>query len=155
MHASFEGTVRDSDGRTFGVPKVELDEFHHFHLVARVNEAVERRCGTRVTTLRCLASERVDDDTRHRRYEFEAHGPVRGLAEVEVELPPSGNPWEAPGWFAQAEAWIRERVDAPVEQWAVRSISSVLRAGDAWFKAVPRVFAAEPAITATSTRATS
>jgi hypothetical protein len=147
VRASFEAIVRDPAGRTFAVPTIELDEFHEFHLVAAVNEEVERLCGTRVTTLRCLSSEPVGEDARHRRYELEAHGPVRGLAEVEVELPPPGNAWEAAGWFDTAAGWIRERIDAPVEQRSARSISALLHAGDAYFKAVPAVFAAEPAIT--------
>jgi hypothetical protein len=147
MRASFEAVVRDPTGRTFAVPTIELDEFHEFHHVARVNQEAERLCGARVTTLRCLSSEPVAEDARHRRYELEAQGPVRGLAEVEVELPPPGNAWEVPGWFDEAAEWIRERVDAPVEQRSARSISALLRAGDVWFKAVPQVFAAEPAIT--------
>jgi hypothetical protein len=148
VRASFEGVVRDPGGRTFAVPRLELDELHAFNHVTRVNEAVGQLAGTRVTTLRCLSSESVGEDWRHRRYELEAHGPVSGLAEIEVELPPPGNPWDAVGWFDEAEAWIRKRVDAPVEQRSTWSISSILRAGDTYFKAVPQVFGAEPAITA-------
>ncbi len=147
MRCSFEAVVRDSEGRVYALPTVELDAFHEFHVVARVNEEASARCGTRVTTLRCLASERVGDEHRHRRYELEAHGQVGGLPEVEVETPPPANPWEVPGWFDEAAEWIRERVDAPVEQRSTRSISTLLRAGEAYFKAVPSFFGAEPAIT--------
>ena len=147
MRVSFEGVVHGPDGRMFAAPRVELDAFHLFHLVASVNAAVEQLCGARVTTLRCLSSEGAPDGGRHRRYELEAHGPVTGLQPVEVDLPPPGNPWEEIGWYDEASAWVRERVDAPVEQRSARSISAFLRAGDAYFKAVPRIFAAEPAIT--------
>jgi hypothetical protein len=148
VRASFEAVVRDPDGRTFGMPTVDVDELQPFHLVARVNEEAERRCGAPVTTLRCLSSVSVDDESRHRRYELEAHGPVRGLPEIDVELPPPGNPWESPGWFGEAGEWVRERVDVPVEQRSTRSISALLRAGNTYFKAVPQMFAGEPAITA-------
>ena len=147
MPTSFEAVVRDTDGRTFGVPTIELAEFHPFHLVGPVNSAVAEFCGARVTTLRCLSSEPTPDGGRHRRYELEAHGPPRGLTEVELDLPPPWNPWEQAGWYTEAEAWMRERVDAPVEQRSTKSISAFLRAGDAYLKAVPRIFAAEPAIT--------
>jgi hypothetical protein len=131
----------------FAVPRIEVDGFHTFNHVAQVNSSVEGLCDVRITTLRCLSSERTPDDGRHRRYELEAHGTVEGLREIEVELPPPWNPWEEVGWFDEASAWIRDRVDAPVEQRSARSISAFLRAGDAYFKAVPRIFAAEPAIT--------
>lgn len=147
MRVSFEGVVHGPDGRTFAVPRVELDEFHPFHLVAPVNAAVELLCGARVTTLRCLSSERTPDGGRHRRYELEAHGPVGSLREADAELPPGGNPWEQVGWYAEAVAWLGERVDALVVQQSARSISAFLWAGDAYLKAVPRIFAAEPAIT--------
>jgi hypothetical protein len=153
VRVSFEAVLRDPDGRTFAVPTIDVDEAHEFHHVEPVNSAVERLCGARVTTLRCLASERAPDDGRHRRYELEAHGPVRGLPEVEVDLPPPGNPWEKPGWYSEASAWISERVGAPIEQRSTRSISTFLRAGDTYFKAVPRIFATEPAITDALSRA--
>jgi phosphotransferase family enzyme len=148
VRASFEAVVRDPDGRTFGVPTIELGGFRPFQLVGPVNAAVEELCGARVTTLRCLSSEATPDGGRHRRYELEAHGRVHGLSEVEAELPPAWNDWEQPGWYDEAEAWLGERADAPVEQRSVKSISAFLRAGDAFLKAVPELFATEPAITA-------
>ena len=144
---SFEAVVRDPAGRTFAVPRTDIDDPHSFHHVDQVNSAVERLCGVRITTLRCLSSDRTPDDGRHRRYELEAHGAVQGLREIDVELPSPGNPWEAVGWFGEASSWILERADAPIEQRSARSISAFLQAGDAYFKAVPRIFAAEPAIT--------
>ena len=147
MQASFEAVVRDPDGRTLALPPIKLDEPHPFGLVARVNSAAQRLCGAGITTLRCLSSEPTPDGGRHRRYELEAHGRVSALAEIEAELPPAGNPWEEVGWYDEASGWLRERAGAPVEQRSTGSISALLRAGDMYLKAVPRIFASEPAVT--------
>ncbi len=81
------------------------------------------------------------------------------LAEAEVEtVPPQHAPWERPGWFAEAEAWLRERVDAagytltgPVEQAHARLWSCMLTAptdrGPLYFKAVEPSFAFEALLT--------
>lgn len=67
-------------------------------------------------------------------------------------------PWARPGWLAEVESWIRARLDergssaterpAQVKTW---SISCVLRVptglGPVYFKAVPPLFAGEPALT--------
>jgi hypothetical protein len=63
--------------------------------------------------------------------------------------------WTEPGWFGEAEAWIRERapVRGELEQFHVRWWSTVIRvptAGeDLYFKAVADPFLFEPPLTAT------
>jgi hypothetical protein len=67
-------------------------------------------------------------------------------------------PWTRPGWYDDALNWIDERLEAAgrsrtstAEQVHTWAISSVLRvptpAGDVYFKAVPRLFRHEPALT--------
>lgn len=146
VRVSFEAVIRGADGRAFAVPRIELDGFFDVREARPVIEAVRERHGVSVTLLRCVSSD-PDGDDRYRRYELEAHGPVCGLAEVDAEPLPPGHDWEHPAWFETAAAWLRERIDAPVEQVAAWTISTVLRAGDAYLKAVPPYFGAEPAIT--------
>ena len=81
------------------------------------------------------------------------------LAEAEgTPEPPRRTDWARPGWFAGAAAWTGDRLTElgrpptePVEQIKAWSISALLRArtaaGTVYFKAVPPLFAAEPAIT--------
>lgn len=68
-------------------------------------------------------------------------------------------PWEHPGWFATATAWIERQVarygwrpTGPVAQLHARAWSSVLRlptsGGAVYFKAVTSSFAFEPSLTA-------
>jgi hypothetical protein len=64
---------------------------------------------------------------------------LRGLAPIPAARPP----WSRPGWHAEAEAWF----GAPLEQFRIWPLSAVLRAGDAWFKAVFPLFHHEPAVT--------
>jgi hypothetical protein len=82
---------------------------------------------------------------------------LRCLDERDVDGGELSVRWARPGWFAEAVSWIRERLgqrglDATsVVQERTWSISTVLRVstreGDFFFKAVPRVFAGEPALT--------
>jgi aminoglycoside/choline kinase family phosphotransferase len=77
----------------------------------------------------------------------------------EAPSPPLRPPWARPGWLAPAEAWIDDRLRAlglapagPAAQVKVWSISCLLRVpteggGAVYFKAVPPLFAQEPAIT--------
>jgi Phosphotransferase enzyme family len=61
--------------------------------------------------------------------------------------------WTSPGWLAEAEAWIRERVDVTgeIEQPHLRWWSTVLRVptadGNVWFKACHPSHGFEPALT--------
>jgi hypothetical protein len=77
-------------------------------------------------------------------------------AERQSGLIPEGRvPWARPGWFAEASAWIRERLGAVerLEQVKTWGISCVLRAvtpeGDFFFKVSTRqaLFADEPGVT--------
>jgi hypothetical protein len=73
------------------------------------------------------------------------------------EVGPLAVRWARPGWFAEAAGWIRAQLSdlgleaTDVLQERTWSISTVLRAetaaGDFYFKAVPPVFAGEPALT--------
>jgi hypothetical protein len=73
------------------------------------------------------------------------------------EVGPLAVRWARPGWYAEAAGWIRAQLrDQGLEvtdvlQERTWSISIVLRAvtaeGDFYFKAVPPVFAGEPALT--------
>jgi hypothetical protein len=81
------------------------------------------------------------------------------LAEAEGEtVPPQRAPWERPGWFAEAEAWLRGRAHAagytmtgPVEQAHARLWSCMLTAptnrGPLYFKTVEPAFAFEARLT--------
>jgi hypothetical protein len=82
---------------------------------------------------------------------------LRCLDERDVDGGELSVRWARPGWFADAVSWIRERLAdlgleaASVVQERAWSISTLLRAstteGDFFFKAVPPVFAGEPALT--------
>jgi hypothetical protein len=86
------------------------------------------------------------------------------LAEAEGEMvPPQHAPWERPGWFAVAEAWLRARAReagytliGPVEQAHARLWSCMLTAptdrGPLYFKAVEPSFAFEAPLTGTLAR---
>lgn len=86
-------------------------------------------------------------EPEHRRTMF------RCLDERDLDGGDSAVRWARPGWFGDAVSWIREQVgeEAEIVQERTWSISTVLRAatskGDFFFKAVPRVFAGEPALT--------
>ena len=81
------------------------------------------------------------------------------LAEAVGEtVPPQHAPWERPGWFAGAEAWLRDRageagyaLTGPVEQAHVRLWSCMLTAptdcGPLYFKAVEPSFSFEAPLT--------
>jgi hypothetical protein len=81
------------------------------------------------------------------------------LAEAGGEaVPPQHAPWERPGWFTEAEAWLREHADeagytltGPVEQAHARLWSCMLTASTArgllYFKAVEPSFAFEAPLT--------
>jgi len=67
-------------------------------------------------------------------------------------------PWARRGWHGEAVAWVDEQLAVlgrrplgPLEQYAISSISAVLRVatdgGEAYFKAVPPLFGHEPALT--------
>jgi hypothetical protein len=83
------------------------------------------------------------------------------LAEGDGEItPPTRAPWEARGWFATAEAWLRERageagyrLTGPVEQAHVRLWSSMLTAptdrGPLYLKAIEPAFSFEGPLTET------
>ena len=83
------------------------------------------------------------------------HRPIllRCLDERDVDGGELSVRWARPGWFAEAASWIRAQVgeSAEIVQERTWSISTLLRAstrdGDFFFKAVPRVFAGEPALT--------
>lgn len=77
----------------------------------------------------------------------------------ERPVPDERVPWGCFGWYDEAAAWIRRELAAcgrrpvgPIEQTRHWAISAVLRVGTdqgpVWFKAVPAVFAHEPAVTA-------
>ena len=82
---------------------------------------------------------------------------LRCLAERSDDGGPLRIPWARPGWFAEAAAWIRERLDdhrlepGPLVQQRTWSISTVLSAhtasGFVFFKAVGHAFPAEPTVT--------
>lgn len=82
---------------------------------------------------------------------------LRCLDERADDCGPLAVRWARPGWFAEAATWVsRQLGDLGLEATAVVqertwSISTVLRAvtpaGDFYFKAVPPVFAGEPALT--------
>src|SRR5213079_169073 len=70
---------------------------------------------------------------------------------------PQRVPWFVPGWSDKAGAWIRSQIDrlgltqtAPVEQLRSWQRSAIWRVstngGDCYFKAVPPMFAHEPAL---------
>jgi hypothetical protein len=131
-----------------------------------VNEAVRALVGLEVTTLR-----RIPAASDEWWFELECHEPQRtppgcewadgaGLGPVVArcldEREDDGGrfrvPWARPGWYAEAVGWIRGHLpSAIVEQERTWSISTVLRArtggGDFFFKAVPVLFASEPALT--------
>lgn len=83
------------------------------------------------------------------------------LDELEGHIePPRRGAWNLPGWYDEASSWIREQLashgiemTAPPQQFKHWNITSALRVpttnGDYYFKAVPRLFAQEPRITAT------
>jgi hypothetical protein len=73
-------------------------------------------------------------------------------------VPANRPPWYMPGWFAEASEWIQAqlgrlgmRLTAPIEQLRSWERSAILRAdtdaGPVYFKAVPAMFAHEPALT--------
>jgi Phosphotransferase enzyme family len=136
---------------------------------ASVNGAVRRLIGLEVTTLRCISSSadarffelechEPDDATWVDRDALDALAPAHRavvescLAERAQDGGPFAVSWARPGWYAGAASWIRKHLpDAIVEQERTWSISTVLRArtpgGDFYFKAVPVLFASEPALT--------
>jgi Phosphotransferase enzyme family len=69
------------------------------------------------------------------------------------EEPRSLQPWQRPGWFGAASAWIEASLPAvsDVRQYATWCVSCILRVtsplGTSWFKATPASFAREPAVT--------
>jgi hypothetical protein len=74
------------------------------------------------------------------------------------QVPAARVPWANPGWRAETLTWIAAQLDAlglrlagPIETRRTWSLSCVLRvptaAGDYYFKAVPPLFAHEPALT--------
>jgi hypothetical protein len=74
------------------------------------------------------------------------------------QVPAARVPWAHPGWRAEALTWIAAQLDVlglrlagPVETRRTWSLSCVLRVptagGDYYFKAVPPLFAHEPALT--------
>jgi hypothetical protein len=81
------------------------------------------------------------------------------LAEARGDTaPPQRAPWERPGWFAEAEAWLLQRaheagctLSGPVEQAHARLWSCMLTAptdhGPLYFKAVEPAFAFEAPLT--------
>ncbi|HEX5440151.1 MAG TPA: aminoglycoside phosphotransferase family protein, partial [Ktedonobacterales bacterium] len=85
---------------------------------------------------------------------------VRWFAEAKSgSIPPERAPWERPGWFVVATAWIEQelaglgwRRTGPYLQLHARGWSSVLRlpttGGNLYFKAVTQPFAFEPPLTA-------
>jgi hypothetical protein len=168
------------------IPHRETDESRWWHVMGDLNQALGELLGLEVTTLRCLSNARVGDERQVRFYELENHGPDRAspraawlgrddleridLAEPEhrpllvrclAERDDDGGrlrvPWARPGWFAEAVAWIHDRLRelgleaTSVTQERTWSISTVLRAatrdGDFYFKAVGLMFAGEPALT--------
>jgi Phosphotransferase enzyme family len=100
-----------------------------------------------------LAATQLPDDEQRQALE-------RWFAEAASgAIPPERAPWERPGWFDEATAWIdRQIADAgwqrtgPVAQLHARGWSSVLRAptsaGNLYFKAVTQPFGFEPPLTA-------
>jgi Phosphotransferase enzyme family len=78
---------------------------------------------------------------------------LRCLDERDVDGGELAVRWARPGWFAEAVAWIRGHVGetAEIVQERTWSISMVVQAstpqGAFYFKAVPRFFAGEPALT--------
>jgi hypothetical protein len=163
----YHALLLDGEGERVLVVRWEEQAPRHWHVISHVNEAVRELAGIEATTLRCLANERVDESRVVRVYELEAHEPMDGVdpgavddlpaealarwrAEPDPEL---GVEWALPGWYDRAVAWIGGQVDVagPIEQLRTWSISMVLRVptpnGDVYFKAVPPLFAAEPALT--------
>ena len=147
---------------------------------------MRRLVGLEVTTLRCLPNVRPTGKPRVPFYEVENHTPDgtarRGawfdrdaLERIELAEPKYrsllircldergqdggrlGVAWARPGWFAEADAWIRAQLATvgletlTVEQERTWSISAILRAetrsGAYYFKAAPPVFRAEPSLT--------
>ena len=73
-------------------------------------------------------------------------------------VPTNRPPWYQPGWFARASEWVLGQLErlampaiGPIEQLRSWERSTILRAptthGMAYFKAVPAMFAHEPALT--------
>lgn len=77
----------------------------------------------------------------------------RWFTEAREGRPGALRPWEYPGWFASASAWIEASLPGvlSVTQYATWSVSSVLRvqteAGRYYFKAAPPHFRHEAAVT--------
>jgi hypothetical protein len=80
------------------------------------------------------------------------------LDERERRIEPQRGTWNVAGWYDEASGWIQAQLEAhgiemlaPPEQFKHWIITSALRVptsrGDYYFKAVPPVFAQEPAIT--------
>jgi len=87
--------------------------------------------------------------------------PDRHRAAVTSWLAPDSDggpqPWFRAGWLDEAEAWARQRLDEAgrrmtgpalqVKHWSIAAILRIPTArGDAWFKAVPPLFAHEGAL---------
>lgn len=58
--------------------------------------------------------------------------------------------WSQVGWYDTALAWIRQHIstDEPIIQFHLRPTAHVIKAGDAYFKALTGIHASEPAVTA-------
>jgi len=89
---------------------------------------------------------------------LDLHQPPKNQPINQSTTPPTRAAWYEPGWFALAESWIAlalsqvgRSLTGPVIQERLWQRSCVLRAetdaGPVYFKAVPPVFAHEPAIT--------
>lgn len=159
------------------LPTFTSTELRYWQLVDHVNRAADQLEGD-FTTLRCLKTAYDDVNKQYiRYYALENHDPTwqpkqgrwvtrealgrlgaeqRAIAEAWFDW--YGNagqadvPWYRPGWFDQADAWIRATLKldskARVEQLRSWERSTILRADTGsslvYFKAVPPMFSHEP-----------
>jgi hypothetical protein len=165
--------VRDGDG--WALPSWKSTGRVRWNDAGPVNEAVRSLLDLDAVTLRPLLARREEDEGVWA-HELEPRNPAwkppsfaRWAERTEIDDPVEralldegggepGSPWSCAAWYAEADEWIDARLEEigrprtgetrQVHAWA---ISSVLRVptdgGDVYFKAVPPLFAREPALT--------
>jgi hypothetical protein len=175
-------------GDGWALPSFESRERRFWQDVDHVNAAASDLLNLDARTLRCMTADYVPEQEQVLRYYALERPPadwspppgyawVRRTEVADLPLatpglqrvtedwfrwqgaPPAIRvPWYRPGWFDDAERWIRQqterlglRLEHPPQQLRSWQRSAIIRAGtsagDLYFKAVPPVFAAEPILT--------